>query len=355
MKKIMILLILSNGLLQVAAQENKDEFNPHGKVTSQVFGDYYYVALADTGADALQKAVLNKLKNANGFVFRRANLGYEQYFTKKFFARICMESDGTSVFSDGRAGIYLKDAYIRWEFCELTSVWLGLQPTFSFETSEKYWGFRCIERTIMDQRGFAASRDFGISVRGKFSERGNLYYNLLAANNNYLKPETDRFKRVYANIGYKPAEFADIIVYSDYGFRAKEKDKTKDEILSGLFTGIKKEKYSAGLELIYHYGKNAWKPDTIEMDKSSFASSLFGSYSFTKKISVFVRYDFYNDNIDEDADGDIRHFAIAGFSWSPAENIMFSPNVMTEFYEKSGSYSPAPSVWPRITFFWQLK
>jgi len=266
------------------------------------------------------------------------------------------EADENSLTTgDERTAIYLKDAYVKWNFAKKTDLYIGLQSTFAYEESEKIWGHRFIEKTIMDYRGVIASRDLGVSIRGKITDNGSLFYNLMFANNSSLKPEKDKYKRMYANFGFRPTDAICITAYCDYSFKEKQAGKVKDEIVSGLFIGLKKEKVAAGIDSYYKITKNAYLVNNNLNDMATFGTSVFGSYKFANKWGAFARIDFWDNNIDADVTGDARDFATAGITWSPINGFTLSPNMEVETYEKTNIRTPKPSIWTRLTFQWCLK
>ncbi|MBI5219820.1 MAG: hypothetical protein HY958_12910 [Bacteroidia bacterium] len=363
-KHKLFLLVFCFAAIHGLAQENKDEFKPSGKVVSQVFGDYYFVAHADTGILNISNSVLKKQKEFNAFTLRRANLGYDYNFTQKFSALIRIEADESAATNEGKNLVFLKDARLKWNAFKNHDVLIGLQSTFSFEVSEQVWGHRHIEKTIMDLRKAVCTRDFGISLRGKVFDKGKVYYNVMVANNSFVGPETDKYKRGYLNIGYKPTDSSDVVAYADYNRKMKtfvgSKEYLKDEIVAGLFAGVKKSLFAAGCESYYKYAMNGdIYPNADNINDtaglSSVGVSVFGSLRINKIFGVVARYDFVDYNIRQNAVWDYRHYIIAGLTWNPVKEISISPNLIVEMYEKTATRKIDPSVWPRLTFSWMLK
>jgi hypothetical protein len=356
MKKNTTLAILFTFLFPIflTAQELKDEFKPSGKIVTQVFGDYYYVLKADTGVLSIPKTVLNKKTDANGFRFRRANLGYEYNFAQNFSSLIRIEADENSLTTgDEKTAIYLKDAFVKWSFTKKTDLYIGLQSTFSFEESEKTWGHRFIEKTIMDLRGAVSSRDFGVSIRGKINDKGSLFYNFMYANNSSLRPEKDKYKRLYANIGIRPIDAFCITAYGDYNFKEKINGIIKNELIGGLFFGLKKDKFSAGIESFLKITQNSFITSQDTADLYTPGLSVFGTYKFAKKWGSFARVDIWDNNIDVTRDA--RNYATAGITWAPINGFILSPNFQIETYERTITRTLNPSIWARLTFQWILK
>ena len=111
-------------------------------------------------------------------------------------------------------------------------------PTFI--NSESVWGYRSLEKTIMDMRKIGASNDVGISLQGKFNDKGDYGYNIMISNGSGAKPETDRFKKFYANVY---AKFMDQKIILDLGAdnewtqsHPNQKSKTTYKVFLGYQT-----------------------------------------------------------------------------------------------------------------------
>jgi len=361
--RIILLITLLASALAISAQQPADEFKPSGKVTTQVFGDYYYVLKADTGINTLSQkvaltntnaAALNKPKDMNGFRFRRANIGYEYTAAPNFVAYVKVEADELSLASDGKTSFYLKDAYFKWGISENSYLYVGLQPTFAFDLNEQMIGLRYIEKPALDLRGLVSSRDLGFGLRGKFGDESNLNYSLLITNNSSTKPVANKDKRLYGNLDYKLTNGIDIMVYADYLAKTTTGTTNKNEFLTGFFLGIKKEKFSAGVEGFYKLYHNDFKNSSGKLeDESGIIASAFINGKFNNSYGYLARYDYYNPS--NKTSGDKRNFVILGLTYFPLPNVTLSPNVQVETYEKTNVYSPLPSIWARITFNWVFK
>jgi hypothetical protein len=339
-----------------------DEFKPSGKINSQVFVDYYYVVSSDTATYSdtpIKNVSLQGAENTNAFKVRRIFLGYEYNFSPKISAMVRMESDETSLTDNGKSAFFMKDAYLKWNFIEGNTLIFGFQPTISFELSEKYWGHRFIDKTHLDLRNVVASRDLGVSLRGNVND-GKLRYNLMVGNNNSHKPESDRFKRIYGNVELKPMENGpEISVFADYAFKDKKNGKNVSEFNTGGFVGYKMGKFTAGIEAFYKIAPNSYFITSDTTAIKGLGISLFGIANITDKIGAFGRFDIFNPNTNSNAKGDSRNYIAAGIDFKPMSNIIISPNVLMETYEKyattAGDYKPKSSVWARLTFYWLLK
>src|SRR5690554_6749198 len=116
--------------------------------------------------------------------------------------------------------VAVKDIYLKWEnIFSGSDIIIGIQPTPAFQISESVWGYRALEKTIMDLRGAVSSRDIGISLKGRLNNSGSLNYWFMFGNNSGNSPEVDKYKRLYGHIYLKPGENTHLTIYSDIKFK----------------------------------------------------------------------------------------------------------------------------------------
>jgi len=318
-----------------------------GKFSGQVFADYFYNISRDGRFSDFSNTVMEGPKDFNGFVLRRAALNYDQTISEKFSARFRLEADSKSNTSNNKIGVFVKDASLKWkDIFTGSDLILGIQPTSSFEVAEKYWGYRSLEKTVQDLRGFVASRDLGIALRGKLTENGSVNYAVMFGNNSANSPETDKYKRYYAAFDFKPFDNFSVALTGDFKSRASIQDPNNlgetlahNSILGSLFLGYgEKNKYSLGIETVYQINQNSWQttnePIPIDIrNVNGLALSAFGSYWFSETVAGLIRYDYFDPNIDELSKGNSRNYFIAGVDFKADKNISIIPNLIIESYE----------------------
>ena len=174
-----------------------------GKISGQFFVDYFYNVARDGNFTNFDDTAVEGVKDLNGFLLRRASLNYDKNISEKFSARFRLEADSKSNSSNNKIGVFVKDASLKWKnIFEGSDLIFGIQPTPSFDVSEKYWGYRSLEKTIQDLRGFVSSRDLGIALRGNISESNKINYTVMFGNNSGNSAETDKYKRYYAAVRF---------------------------------------------------------------------------------------------------------------------------------------------------------
>src|SRR5262245_58253365 len=186
-----------------------------GKISGYIFGDYFYeFSHPDSVTAALDR---------NGFQLRRAYFTYDRDLSTKFSVRLRLEMNSPDLLflqgfgSSAQLTPYVKHAYLRWnDVIPRTSFSFGLIATPTFAISEQVWGYRSVEKTIMDLRGIAPSADLGVTLEGKLAESGVLNYQIFAGNGTGTRSEVDKNKRMYVNAPVKIQDAYFLIPYYDY-------------------------------------------------------------------------------------------------------------------------------------------
>ena len=168
-----------------------------------MFGDYYYqFSNPDTSV------------NYNGFQFRRVYFNYDRDISETFSVRFRLEMNSAE---DKQLEPYIKNAYLAWKnLIPNSTIYFGAQGTPIWKITEKTWGYRSIEKTIMDLRKVGSSSDLGVGIKGKFNESGSLGYHVLVANGEGKKGESDEYKKVYVSIPIVVMENFHIVPFTDY-------------------------------------------------------------------------------------------------------------------------------------------
>jgi len=341
---------------------------PSGKLSGVFFIDYYYNMMRDTAIGSMPNTILKGAEDVHGFQVRRIYLTYDYRFNSKFSSKFRLESDEANFTSNltgnkpNKFGMFVKDAYVKWNYFGKHDVYFGIQGTPGFEISERIWGNRYIEKTIMDVRGICPSRDLGVSFRGNIDSAGVFKYWFMFANGNAGLPETDKYKRYYGNLEITPIKNFTITLFADYQSKKPfandfiSSEKLNNNILTGaLFLGYrKKDKFSCGIETFYRKTENAYKLTDKYVDADGFGYSLFTTYHISQKINAFARFDKLEPNIHKLSDGDMRDLYIVGVAYKPSVNFTLSPNVFVETYEKKGVKKFKSSITPRLTINWSF-
>jgi hypothetical protein len=353
MKKIQLIiislfLISLKGFSQNDTAQIKKVFVPSGKLWGQIFGDYTYKLHANTfNMGNTQYATYPK--DFNSFDYRRIFLGYDYDISEKFSSAFLLASDG-QIASDGSRAIYVKAVYLRWKniFKNIDLV-LGQQPTSTFTVASDTWGYRSLEKTIMDFRKIGVSYDFGVSLQGKFNKNGDYGYSLMVGNGSGTKPENDKFKKKYVDIWGK---FLDKKLILDIGCDneiAQTSPYKKSKTTIKGFVSYQMENVTIGLEAFSQLQKNYTMctepvPSVLKDTTNAVASgiTMFVKGFINSKLGWVVRYDHYNPDTKFNAN-DVystaypsfytESFVLAGLDYIVAKNVHVMPNIWYDKYD----------------------
>jgi len=349
-----------------------------GKFGGYMFSDYYYNVARDANFTSLSNSALSS--NSPGgtalqaFQMRRVYFTYDNDISEQFTTRFRLEVDQAANASNGKIGSFVKDAYIKWKnIFSGSDLIFGIQPPPAYEVSEAAWGYRSLEKTIMDLRGIVSSRDQGISLHGKITNDGMINYWVMLANNSANSPETDKYKRYYAHVQLKPTTNLQATLYVDYKDAADVLNSyTKNTVsnaalTTAVFLGYSEPfSYNIGIEGFLQSTSNALKDTSAKTynDKSAIGISVFGSFNIIPELAVVARYDNFNPSSDNNSKDPVhygtgtagnlaRNYIIAGLSWKVDKNVSIMPNVLYETYEApKGGTTPDASVTARLTLYY---
>jgi len=398
MKKLKIYSVIAAmmiGAAFTAKAQDTSSFKPSGKLWGQVFGDYQWKQHSDSaGRGSTQYAVGKGYpQNFNSFDFRRIYLGYDYNFTEKFTAQLLISHEGNNFDAQGNRSFLPKLANVRWkEIYKGADLVIGQQSTNAYVfLEEQIWGYRSIEKTILDMRGLTKSSDFGIALQGKCKD-GTYGYNVLYANNSPITygpdPAYHPYKKVYADIFGKFLDKKLVVqLYGDYekiqndsvnfpqqptkitmkGFVAYQSDP--------ITIGVAVFQQTASKSAIRYLNSDTTKTkDTT--DATPFGISIFAHAPIVKnKLAVFVRWDSYDpdskysnnysyvkgpNTTTPGVNGHVKEsFLTAGLDWTPTSNVHLMPNVWWNGYSDNatGTTGKVKSDYDmdiRLTFFWKF-
>jgi hypothetical protein len=329
---------------------------PRGKISGYLFGDWYDNLAGNpkhrydsAGNDSAQANIDGKSvigRDLNGIQIRRAYFQVDNDLSIRYSTRFRLEADGKSLASDGKFGVAVKAAYMQVRnVYPRADLFFGIIATPTFESSEEYWQYRSVEKTIVDFRGLSPSADMGVSLKG-FVDPGHVVgYTLMMGDGNGNKPETNRSKRAYFAL---PLRWKDLRVepYVDYENIYNGKDKATYK----LFAGYDIPHGAVGLELAHQVAHVPVGPYT-EAD----GSSLFGRYAFAPTVGAFARADYYRADRRAGTRVD-QVLYIVGADWQPLKDVHFMPNLESMQYLAKGA-GVVPShhdLQARVTLYWKF-
>ncbi len=313
MKKLtLLLIILSFGVFDLYAQNEKKEFTPGGKVFAKVFWNYHYNLTPD-------------VNQVSAFEIQRSYLGHKYALSKNISTKITFDvgkNDGGSAYT-----AFLKTAQLDWKMSSSLKLSLGLIGLKQWNDQEKFWGYRYIYKSFQDQHKFGSSADLGANAEIKLSDMFAL--NFLVINGGGYKNLQDDFgmHRVGANVIVKPVKKFTFKVYYDL-MPGKEYDAIDNTLIVSsptitnlaFFAGYKSKSFRLAGELNQlSNGKKYTAP--VKNHKLS-GISIYSTYVINKKTELFGRFDKLTSN---KISGDVYNWNNSKDGSSVLAGVQFSP------------------------------
>ena len=298
-----------------------------GKVKGYMFGDYYTVLSADEDHGTPEKQ--------NAFQLRRIYLTYEKELDETFSTRLRYEANDKGFGAGDKMVPFVKHAYLKWKKAVGgADVYIGLSGTPTWAIAEQVWGYRAIEKTLLDFNKIGSSADLGVGLKGK---SGKLAYFFVLGNGPGQKPENDNGKKVYGSLSMQAADGVTLEGYADFNMRPQDQNQLT---VKGLLA-VEKEKFHGGLEGFMRVDQEAAGEGE---DATITGVSAFGALGLADGLKCFGRIDMVSEDVDDTTD----LLVIAGLDHSPAKNVHLMPNIYVQLPD-----GPDPNIQARLTFFYK--
>ena len=313
MKKIQVvllfLLMVGNSAFAQSKELAQDTvaFKPHGKVFTQVFSDFTYK--------------VTNYKWQPAFEISRAYLGYEYYFSSKFYGKINFDVDNPGM-GNLQMTAYLKNAFLQYNN-EKLKIAFGLIPTNQFRLQEAFWGHRYLLKSFMEQYQFGSSADLGTSLRWQATPKASFDFSILNGEG-YEHLQSDSTLMYTAGVTAVPLKNLYVRFYFDY------MKKIEAQMTYAAFVGYRGKNFTAGFE----YNNQQEHGGVADHDLSGI--SLYGTLKLKNNSNLFFRYDkLMSKHIGGVPDGwhvieDGRLYT-GGIEFNPVKGVTISPN-MTGWY-----------------------
>lgn len=314
----LVLLIL---VIPLKGQDSIPSEPPPGSVSAKIYTHFNTSLDADNPTTA--------------FEVKRAYFGYSRNLSPHFKAEVKLDIgsiDDQSEFSLIRRYTYFKNAYLSYKTGNMVS-WFGLMDMLQFKVQEKFWGYRYIYRSYMDEYRFGPSADLGAGIQ--YSPSDLLTTDLVISNGEgYKNLQYDKTYKLGLGITLYPLK--GLTLRSYYTVHTQENPQMS---LAG-FIGYSMEHLRIGGEYVWQ------KNYKFNEDHNRYGYSIYSTYIFTDKWEVFARYDqLYSNILAEDelpwnlgSDGSA---IIAGLQFTPIRYIHLSLNYQDWVeYAQNGSSSP---------------
>ncbi len=439
MKKLLVVVCVVCSLCVASAQfadfhnypitvtPNESPDSTRGHFWGYMFGSYYTKLHADSaGSGNTQYSGIPK--GANTFSLQRLYLGYDYFFNKNFSVHAVMAHEESSddaysihatVDQYGNRILYLKYANMEWnDIFKGSTLSLGIITTPSFAiTEEPFWGYRSIDRTIMDMKGITGSNDMGVNLGGRIwstkddngMEKACVGYNFMIGNGTGAVPDNYAllqsytvWKKYYGDIYLKMLNDKLILdLYGDGRTLQWQNLQGYDDhayvITERIFLGYKAKDFNIGAEYFEQVNKNmvyvpsvAVAPtstmlvggDTLQDDIQT-GFSIMGAVVLMRdvktgdpKLSAYARYDMYNPQTGFSPNAVYyqitvnshnysmnnpytESYFVAGLDFQPIKQIHLMPNIWYDgITNRTNDLTPVEKfdydLVARVTFYYQF-
>jgi len=220
------------------------------------------------------------------FELTRAYFGYKRQLSEHFYANVKLDvgsPDDISEFSRIRRYAYFKNAGIKYTNGNFTA-WGGLFDMLQFKVQEKFWGYRYLYKSFLDEYRFGPSADLGAGVRYSFSERFEADM-VISNGEGYSSPQRDDDYKIGWGATFRPSESLTLRGYYAI-FTAADPQMT----FTG-FAGYKHGNFRLGADVNYQ-ANYRYNPD-----HDRYGYSVYSTYLFSDSWEIFIRYDQLYSNV----------------------------------------------------------
>ena len=259
-----------------------------------------FAALADESTTVGGKAYIdftNIDSKTNGTKNDASGLGFD---LTRFYLSIGHTFDDmwsanltTDVTSDGIANeVYVKKAYLQAKLSDAAVVRIGSADMPWIPYVEDAYGFRYVEKTLIDRLGFGTSADWGLHLKGKFAN-GLVNYGFAVINGSgYKHPSVHtnamdfegRVNLNWNNFVLGVGGYVGKLGKDTEGATTFHTAKRLDAIAAYV-----DKQFRVGVE---YFHATAFKDVTSVTSNKADGVSVFASYQFDPKWNVFGRYDY---------------------------------------------------------------
>ncbi len=390
MKSLAVLVVSACVLAFSASAQERNEFKPSGNAWALLFGDYFYKMGGEApGWGKGQYAGVQK--DFHAFQLRRLYFGYDYKMSPDLTGHVLLEANDKSILATNSYAPFLKQAYLEWKnpfnLSVPMTVNIGLVPTPIFSFPERTWGYRSVEKEILDSRGISSSSDFGVLVTGSFDAADNFGYQAMIGNGTGTKaPDftaaafASREKEFYGSL-YARLLDRKLTVEGFVDYRNGELDKNGNRLGRFLWRGFaayQTTDFTVGVEYGTITEMNAGKrsiatTDTVPkfeaVDYQDAFMSAFVAVPMnfvSEKLSFFARYDMFNNDANFNSanayGADLARnyqesLIVVGLTYKPIPTVSIMPNIEINSYKdrRTVAVERKSDVVPRITFFYVMR
>jgi hypothetical protein len=291
------------------------------KVGATIFADTSYIRNQNDGVSNKQTGTDYDIKRAYLIIDHRFNDVWSANFTSDFLF------DSGS----GATQLYIKKAYLQAHLNDAFIVRAGSADTTWIPFVENLYGYRYVEKTMIDSYGYGTSADWGVHVLGSFLDHHLGYQFSVVDGAGYKVPAIGTANRtdtmdVEGRVNATFAHFT-VAVGGYDGKLGKSMTGTPTFHTAERFDAVAAytdSRVRAGVEYMWarYYGGDILQPDPTKTNKAE-GVSAFASWNFLPRFSVFGRYDYLKPKEDTQPSFHSNYYNV-GVSYKPIGPLDFA-------------------------------
>ncbi|HLK23995.1 MAG TPA: hypothetical protein VKT30_04990 [Caulobacteraceae bacterium] len=310
------------------------------KVGMTIFTDLSYVHETPTNSLPAAAAALGAAIKANGVDadIKRAYLSIDHQFSPVYSANVTFDFAPNGIILNGgtfgtgtlMGSEAIKYAYVQGAYSPMFIVQLGESKTPWIPFVEDIYGYRFVDKVIIDQNKFGNSSDWGANIHGDFG-KGLFDYSVSVLDGaGYKNPVRSQSMDVEGRVNVNYHGFvAAIGGYSGDLSNNIQLPQTHPPQAPVFFQTASRvdalvayvdPRIRAGIE---YFEANNWKVTTKTTPDRAEGWSLFGSYVFFPQWSIFGRYDWEEPSEKLDAPERYQLWNV-GINYEPVKNLEFA-------------------------------
>jgi hypothetical protein len=233
-----------------------------------------------------------------------------------------LTTDFNYVSADGETQLFVKNAYVQGKFDNMAVFRLGAAPTTWISFDEGVYGYRFVEKTLIDRLSYGNSADWGANLNGTSSM---VNYSVSAVNGGgYKNPTRTKSVDEEGRVAFTPLDGSLIVAVGYYTGDLGQNTYATPAINTFDRTDFLVAWKAAGLTVGAEYfsANNLKQITKVATDKAD-GYSGFASYDFTPDYSIFARYDDAKLSKTLDPTNKDTYYN-AGFAWKSNSGVTWA-------------------------------
>ncbi len=317
MKKSLVIgaAVAAFAMVAIVSGASAQSWADNTTVSGRMYADFSNISNEVNGVE-------NGATNGTGFDIKRLYFGVDHKFNDMFSANVTTDFQYSSPISSTE--VYLKKAYLQATFNPAFVVRVGATDLPWIPYVEDIYGYRYVEKTLVDREGLGTSSDWGLHASGKLG--AYVSYAVSAVNGaGYKNPSRSKSMDIEGRVSAKINQWNFAVggytgkLGQDVVGTATPNTASRFDALAayvGDRTRVGVEYFSAD-----DYSAALIK-DPLHEDKAD-GYSVFGSYRLTPSYSIFGKAENVNLSKTLNPDKEDKYYN-AGISYTAFKGVSFS-------------------------------